>query len=223
MPSSGRNAIPTIDKKKVDQRKLVRQIQEEAREQLLPTLKDKMQQTTDLIVSTLNDKGKDNVSNIQIMSLIAKGSLLETALGNYMSYTNQELKEAFNCYLEMIYKINEIKPFPPTVESFANFIGVSSTVYNNWLVDPDRKDVMEFIHSYLTGVLATGSITGELKEISSIYLQKVMGKVEQSTPIVVEHKKMEDIDEIKKKIEFFKKDNVIDADWEEKNEEKNQK
>jgi hypothetical protein len=116
----------------------------------------------------------------------------------------------------MINKINEIKPFPPTVESFANFMGISRTTYNDWLVDSDRKDVMNFIHSYLLGVLATGSLTGEIKEISSIYQQKAMGKSEITQPIVVEHKKMTNIDEIQEKLASLKHENIIDADYNEK-------
>lgn len=205
-----------IHNKKVAQENLIKSIQNSSKNDLLPALKSKMEETTNLIVNLLNEKGEDRVNNIQIMSLISKGSLRETALGGNMEYTAQEIRAGFDLYLDMILKINEIKPFPPTIESFTNFMGVSRSEFSNWLVDIDRKSVAEYINSYLTGVLATGSLTGDLKEVSSIYIQKTMGKVEQTAPTIIEHKKVTDVNEIQEQIAMLKKDNVIDAEWEEK-------
>lgn len=205
-----------IHNKKVAQENLIKSIQNSSKNDLLPALKSKMEETTNLIVNLLNEKGEDRVNNIQIMSLISKGSLRETALGGNIEYTAQEIKAGFDLYLDMILKINEIKPFPPTIESFTNFMGVSRMEFSNWLVDIDRKSVAEYINSYLTGVLATGSLTGDLKEVSSIYIQKTMGKVEQTAPTIIEHKKVTDVNEIQEQIAMLKKDNVIDAEWEEK-------
>ena len=204
-----------LHNKKVAQENLIKAIQENSKNDLLPELKLKMEETTNLIVNILKEKGED-VNNIQIMSLISKGSLRETALGGNMEYTAQEIRAGFDLYLDMILKINEIKPFPPTIESFTNFMGVSRSEFSNWLVDIDRKSVAEYINSYLTGVLATGSLTGDLKEVSSIYIQKTMGKVEQTAPTIIEHKKVTDVNEIQEQIAMLKKDNVIDAEWEEK-------
>ena len=206
-----KNLIENNDKKEMEKQALINEIQEKSKSLLLPNLKEKVIDTTNKIVEILKNK---DISNIQIMSLIAKGSLLEDALGGRLSYTSQELKIGFDLYLDMINKINDIKPFPPTVESFANFMGISRETYNNYLVDPDRRDVMNFIHSYLLGVLATSTLTGELKEISGIYLQKAMGKVEQVQPIVVEHKKATDIDDINRRLEQLKP--IIDAEYNEK-------
>ena len=171
-----------------------------------------MEETTNYIVEVLSEKGS-HINNIQIMSMIAQGSLLEIANGGRITYSPQEIKVAFNLYLQMINKINEIKSFPPTIESFTSFIGISRTTYNNWLADPDRKDVMDYIHSYLLGVLATSTLTGEVKEISGIYLQKTMGKVEQVQPVIVEHKKTTDIDSITAQLKALKKDKIIEADY----------
>ena len=203
------------DKNEIEKQNLIKKIQEDSKEMLLPTLKTKMLETTDLIVKTLKDKGEENINNIQIMSYIARGSLLETMRGGTLLYTPQEIREGFNLYLDMIDKINQIKSFPPTVESFTAFMGISRVTYNNWLSDPDRKDVMDFIHSYLLGVLAVGGLTGETKEISSMFLQKTMGKVEQQTPIVVEHKKTTDIDAINAQLQALKGKKIIDAEYEE--------
>ena len=202
-----------LHEKKVAQEKLIKSIQKESKNNLIPELKLKMEETSNLIIGIL--KEKKDISNIQIMSLISKGSLRETALGGNMEYTPQEIRAGFDLYLDMIIKINEIKPFPPTVESFTNFMGVSRSQFTNWLVDVDKKSVAEYINSYLTGILATGSLTGDLKEVSSIYIQKTMGKVEQTAPTIIEHKKVTDVGEIQEQIAMLKKDRAIDADWEE--------
>lgn len=202
--------------KKMEQEKMINKIKEETKEQLLPTLKKKTSELTSYIVDLLDKKGEEKVNNIQIMSLIAQRSMLEIANVCNVSYTPQEIMIGFNLYLEMINKINEIKKFPPTVESFCLFMGISRTTYNNWLVDADKRTVMDYIHSYLLGVLATGGLMGEVREISAMYLQKTMGKVEAQQPIVVKHEKVTDVDDINRQLEALKKDNIIEASWEEK-------
>lgn len=203
-------------KKELAKQKLVEKIKEESKSMLLPNLKEKMQQTTNLIIDLLKEK---DINNIQIMSLIAKGSLLDTALAGGVSYTPQEIKIGFDLYLDMINKINEIKLFPPTIESFTAFMGISKVTYDSWLTDYERKDVMNYIHSYLLGVLATGGLTGEMREISSIFIQKHMGKTEQVQPVVVEHKKVPDIEEIQKKLASLRNEKIIEATYEDKEKE----
>lgn len=204
------------EKKIQEKEQLVNQIREKSKEKLLPTLKEKTTELTNYIIELLKNKGEEKVNNIQIMSLIAQRSMLEVANVGNITYTPQEIMLGFNLYLEMINKINEIKKFPPTVESFSIFMGISRSTYNNWLVDPDKREVMDYIHSYLLGVLATGGLMGEVREISAMYLQKTMGKVEAQQPIIVKHEKATDIDDINRQLEALKRDNVIDADWVEK-------
>lgn len=203
------------DKREIAKQELVKQIQEESKEKLLPTLKEKMNKTTDYIVALLNEKGEERVNNIQIMSLIAQRSMLEVANAGNITYSPQEIMTGFNLYLEMINRINNIKKFPPTVESFTAFMGISRTTYNNWLVDIEKKDVMDYIHSYLLGVLAVGGLTGEVKEISSMFLAKTMGKTEITNPIIVKHEKETNVDDIQKQIQALKREKVIEAEWEE--------
>ena len=207
--------IRNKDKKEMEKQKLIEQIKEETKDKLLPTLKEKTKEATKYIVDLLRDKGEDKVNNIQIMSIIAQRSLVDIVNAGNITFTPQEIMIGFNLYLEMINKINEIKKFPPTVESFAIFMGISRTTYNNWLVDPNKKDVMDYIHSYLLGMLATSALTGEVREISAMYQQKVMGKIEATAPIIVEHKKTEDVDEIQAQLKALKKDKIIEAEYEE--------
>jgi len=211
-----KNIRENKEKKLQEQEQLVTQIREESKEKLMPTLKEKTNELTNYIVELLKNKGEEKVNNIQIMSLIAQRSMLEVANVGNVTYTPQEIMLGFNLYLEMINKINEIKKFPPTVESFSIFMGISRTTYNNWLVDPDKREVMDYIHSYLLGVLATGGLMGEVREISAMYLQKTMGKVEAQQPIVVKHEKSTDVDDINRQLEALKRDNIIDAEWVEK-------
>lgn len=204
------------EKEMKNKQEIVKKIQEEYKDMLLPTLKEKTQEITDLLVDKLKRRG-DNVNSIEILSTIAKRSLVDIAKGNTVSYTPQEIMIAFNLYIQMIDKIQEYKKFPPTVESFCMFLGISRSTYNNWLVDVDKKDAMEYVHSYLLGVLASGGLTGEVREISAMYQQKVMGKIEAQQPIVIEHKKEVPIDDIQKQLQALKRDGtIIDADWEEK-------
>lgn len=201
-----------------EKQELVKKVQEETKDLLLPTLKEKSKELTNYIVELLNKKGEENVNNIQIMSLIAQRSMIEIANAGNITYTPQEIMIGFNLYLDMINKINEIKKYPPTVESFSIFMGISRSTYNNWLVDPNKKDVMDYIHSYLLGVLSTGGLTGEVKEISAMYQQKVMGKIEAQQPIVVKHEKVTDIDEIQRQLKDLKGKKIIDAEFEENKE-----
>lgn len=205
------------DNRELAKTKMVEKIQTEYKDMLLPTLKEKTKEITEMIVKKLEKRG-ENVNSVEILSTIAKRSLVDVATGNANSYTPQEIMIAFNLYIEMIDKIQQYKNFPPTVETFCLFLGISRSTYNNWLADPSRKDAMDYIHSYLLGVLANGGLIGEVKEISAMYQQKVMGKVEATTPIVIEHKKETNIDEINAQLEALKGKKIIDAEWEEKDE-----
>lgn len=207
--------VTNRDKKEIEKQMLVKKIQDETKDKLLPTLQEKTKEATDYIVELLQEKGENNVNNVQIMSIIAQRSMLDIVNCGNISYTPQEIMIGFNLYLDMINRINEIKKFPPTVESFAIFMGISRTTYNNWLVDPDKKNTMDFIHSYLLGVLSTGGLTGEVREISAMYQQKVMGKVEAQQPIMVKHEVTANVDDIQKQLQALKKDKIIEAEYEE--------
>ena len=55
-----------------------------------------------------------------------------------------------------------------------------------------------------------------MKEISSMFLQKTMGKVEQVTPIMVKHEVTTNIDDIRSQLSALKGQKIIDAEYDEK-------
>lgn len=205
------------EKKMQEKEQLIKQIQEETKKQLLPALQEKSKELSNKIIDLL--KAKDDLNNTQILSMIARKSISEIAMSTYqISYTPQEIMIGFDLFLEMVAKINNIKPFPPSPEAFALFMGVTYETYKAWLVDAEKKNVMDYINSYMLATLSSGGLTGELREISAMYQQKVLGKVEQQVPVIIEHKKTTDIDEINAQLSALKGKGVIEAEWEEKDE-----
>lgn len=204
------------EKEQQEKQELIKQIQEETKEQLLPILQEKSKELSNKIVDLLKDKG--DLNNTQILSMIARKSISEIAMSTYqISYTPQEIMIGFDLFLEMVAKINNIKPFPPSPEAFALFMGVTYETYKAWLVNAEKKNVMDYINSYMLAILSSGGLTGELRELSAMFQQKVLGKVEQQVPIIVEHKKETNIDEINAQLSVLKGDGIIvDAEWEEK-------
>lgn len=202
------------DKKKIEQQQLVKKIQEDAKNELMPALKNKMKEVAKYITERIEKNG-EFLNSSQIMSLIARRSMVEIASAGNISYTPQEVSVAFNYYLDMVDKINQVKKFPPTIESFCLFLGITVPTYNNWLADAEKKNVMDYIHSYLLGALNTSTLTKEVETIAGIYTTKTMGKIEQQAPMIIEHKKVTDVDSIQAQIQALKGNNVIEADFEE--------
>ena len=91
-----------LDKEKVNTRKMVEKIKDEAKGNFSLALKDKMENVTNYILDMFDKKGTEKVSNIQIMGAIAKNSLLNIAVGGGTSYSSQEILAGFNLYLEYI-------------------------------------------------------------------------------------------------------------------------
>lgn len=205
------------DKNEKEKIRLINEIQIKAHEDLMPNMKKKMLEVSKYIEEKISNN-KEELNSSQIMTLIAKRSLSEIASGTTVTYTPQEISVGFNYYLDMINKINDIKKFPPTIESFCVFMGITVATYNNWLVNAEKKEIMDYIHSYLMGAINTSTLNREVDTIAGIYTTKTMGKIEKQAPVVVEHKKSANFDDISKQLEALKKDNIIDAEWEEENE-----
>lgn len=203
------------DKKEMQKQELVKKVLDETKGQLLPTIQTKMVEVVDYVVSELKESENDLNVN-QVMSLLAKKSLSELAMSSsQISYTAQEIAIAFNIYLDMINKINKITKFPPTIHSFTTMLGVTAETFNNWLANPDKREIANYIRSYFIGTINTATLIKQVETIAGIYTTKTMGLIEQAQPIVIEHKKTTDIDEINAQLSALKGDGIIEATYEE--------
>ncbi len=205
------------DEKKIEQQKMIKKIQEETKNVLIPAIHKKMEQVAEVIREKVSKNEGLTVS--QILPLISKRSVEDIAAIQNKSYTPYELGEALNVYMEMIAKINQVCKFPPSKGSFCALLGISRKTYDNYMVDSEKIDIMGIIDDYITTSVLTSAQLGELREISSMFtLKSQHGFVEATTPLVIEHKKETNIDEINAQLEALKGKKIIDAEWEEKDE-----
>lgn len=202
------------DKQEMEKQKLAKKIQEETKELLLPTVRSKMNKVAEVIKEKVSDNNGLTVS--QILPLITKRSTEDIATIQNKSYTSYELGEALNIYMEMVAEINRVCKFPPSKGSFCALLGISRKTYDNYMCDPNKVDIMGIIDDYITTSVLTSAQLGELREISSMFtLKSQHGFVEASAPVVIEHKKEVPIDDIRKQLDALKRDNIIDAEFEE--------
>ena len=209
--------------KDLKKEKLVKKIKNETKEQLLPAIQTKMKDVVNYVVDILREE--KILSSNQIMSILARKSLNEMAMGMYqVSYTPTEIAIAFNIYLDMIDKINQITNFPPTIHSFTTLLGITPQTFYNWLSDPEKKEIASYIKAYFIGAINTATLTKQVETIAGIYTTKTMGLIEEQQPIVIEHKKETNIDKINAQLNALKKDGkIIDAEFEEKDFENSEK
>lgn len=202
------------EKKIQEQEQLVNQIREETKDLLLPNIRSKMETVAEVIKEKVSQNNGLTVS--QILPLITKRSVSDIATIQNKSYTSYELGEALNIYMDMVAKINTICKFPPSKGTFCALLGISRKTYDNYMVDPDKMDIMGIIDDYITTSVLTSAQLGELREISSMFtLKSQHGFVEASAPVVIEHKKETNIDDINRQLEALKRDNIIEAEFEE--------
>ncbi len=203
------------DKKIQEKEQLVNQIREETKDLLLPSIRNKMNEVAEVIKEKVSQNNGLTVS--QILPLITKRSTSDIAIIQNKSYTSYELGEALNIYMEMIAKINTICKYPPSKGSFCALLGISRKTYDNYMVDPEKMDIMGLIDDYITTSVLTSAQLGELREISSMFtLKSQHGFVEASAPVIIEHKKETNIEEIQNQLNALKKEGtIIDAEYEE--------
>lgn len=206
----------TKEKEEMAKQELAKKVQEETKDLLLPSIRNKMNEVAEVIREKVSNN--NGLTTSQILPLITKRSISDIATIQNKSYTSYELGEALNIYMEMIAKINTICKFPPSKGSFCALLGISRKTYDNYMVDPDKIDIMGIIDDYITTSVLTSAQLGELREISSMFtLKSQHGFVEASAPVVIEHKKEVPIDDIQKQLQALKRDGtIIDAEWEEK-------
>ncbi len=204
----------TKEKEEMAKQELVKKFQEETKDLLLPSIRNKMNEVAEVIKEKVSNNNGLTIS--QILPLITKRSTSDIATIQNKTYTSYELGEALNIYMEMIAKINTICKFPPSKGSFCALLGISRKTYDNYMVDPDKIDIMGIIDDYITTSVLTSAQLGELREISSMFtLKSQHGFVEASAPVVIEHKKDVPIDDIQKQLQALKRENIIEADYEE--------
>ena len=184
-------------------------------EEVLPMIRKKAEEVSLYLEKVLKEKDSEGLTATKILPLIAKRSLNELATTT-KSFTPQELAMAFNIYVEMIDKINNYTKFPPNKGTFCQMLGISRATYDNYLQDPEKVEIMRIIDDYISTTILTSAQIGELREISSMFtLKSSHGFVEATTPIIIEHKKNTNIDDIKNKIELMKS-KTIEAEYDEK-------
>lgn len=204
----------TVAKRKEQSGELAKKMQEETKEMLLPSIRNKMEEVANVIKEKVAHNNGLTVS--QILPLITKRSTSDIATIQNKSYTSYELGEALNIYMEMIAKINTICKFPPSKGSFCALLGISRKTYDNYMCDPNKIDIMGIIDDYITTSVLTSAQLGELREISSMFNLKTQhGFVEAQTPTVIEYKKTTNIDEINAQISALKDKKIIDAEYDE--------
>lgn len=200
---------------KIEEQELTNKIQQVAKDNLLPAIREKAEEVSQYLEKVLKEKDSDGLTATQILALITKRSTSDIAYLGNKGYTKQELAIAFNIYVDMIQEINKHCKFPPNKGSFCQMLGISRTTYDNYMEDPDKYEIMHIIDDYISTSLLTSAQLGELREISSIFtLKSGHGFVEQQAPTVIEYKKTESIDDIKSKLASIK-GNVKEAEWSE--------
>ena len=210
--------IENRDKKEMEKQELAKQIQQETKDLLLPTVNKKMEEVAKVIKEKVSNNNGLTIS--QILPLITKRSTEDIATIQNKSYTSYELGEALNIYVDMIAKINTVCKFPPSKGSFCALLGISRKTYDNYMCDPEKIDIMGIIDDYITTSVLTSAQLGELREISSMFtLKSQHGFVEAQAPMVIEYKKKADIDEINAQLSALKGNKIIEAEYEEEKDE----
>ncbi len=198
------------EERKAELAKVKKEIFEEEKKQLPEKLKEK----TEGILTLLEEKKK--ISYSQMYSLISKSM----SFANKNIYSNDELVIAFQEFQEMVNKINNTQQFVPTINVFCAYIGVSTSTYKSWLASNDelRREVVQMIDDYLADVALSLAQNKKLDALVTMYRTKSQhNMVEATSPIIIEHRKGADIDEISERVKMIKKGGiVIDADYKEK-------
>lgn len=202
-----------IHQQKVANQDIVRDIQKATKEMLLPAIKEKAEEVSKYIEETVKKDGTGfGLTSTQIFEVITKRSVSDIATVGNKSYTPQELAIALNIYIEMMAKINKEVKMPPSKSSFCLLLGIGTETYNNYMVDPERTNIMNIIDTYITGAQLTSAQTGELKEISTMFNLKAQhGFVEAQNPIVIQHETKVDVDDIRHQLNEMKRGRVTDA------------
>lgn len=203
------------DRRIVEHQDFVKDIQLATKETLIPMVREKAEAVSVELEKVLRHN-PNGLTSTQIFNLITNRSTAPIDIIMRKSYTPEELAFAFQIYKEMIAKINEKVPFPPNKTTFCQLLGISTVTYNNYKQDAEKMEIMQIIDDYIVGNILTSAQVGQLEKITSIFSAKAQhGLVEATNPVIIEHKKETNIDEIQKRMSSIKA-SVIEAEYEEK-------
>lgn len=197
-------------KKQLLKNEIKEKIFEKSKENLLPTIKEKVQKITDYLESINEIKG---LSTTQLTPLFASRSIDDMLTINHKTYTEEELAIAFEEYVKMVAKINQYTKFVPTKKNFCLFLGISSTTYDNYLVHPEKAEITRIIDDYLTDTMLTSAQNREVAELTTMFRAKSEhGMIEAQAPTIIKHEKQVDLEEINKQLKSLER-KVIEADY----------
>ena len=201
--------IELIEKKKIE-------IAKQESKKLPAILQEKTSELAELIAD-------DEVLQIPYQRIIALISSNHN-MSVKVSYTNDELNIAFNEFRLLLAKLSEKMPnMTPSIEMFCAYIGISTGTYKSWRNSSDemRREVMNRIDDYIVDTSLHLSTQKKTDNYTTVFRAKAQhGMVEQSAPIIVEHRTAPDRNEMLDKISGIKEKygigKVVDADFKEK-------
>lgn len=199
-----------VRKSKEELKAMKEEMFEEEKKNLPSILEDKTKQ----LVALLEDKDK-KFSYAEMYSLISR----QDHYAIRKIYTTDEILFAFQAFQGLVNRINEKVLFVPTINVFCGYLGVSTTTYKSWLAsgDEDRRELMQIIDDYLADVALSLAQNRKIDGLVTMYRTKSQHNiVEANAPLIIEHRKGADLDEITERLKMIKKGNVIDADYKDK-------
>ena len=207
--SKDKHDIELIEKKKIE-------IAKQESKKLPAILQEKTSELAELIAD-------DEVLQIPYQRIIALISSNHN-MSVKVSYTNDELNIAFNEFRLLLAKLSEKMPnMTPSIEMFCAYIGISTGTYKSWRNSSDemRREVMNRIDDYIVDTSLHLSVQKKTDNYTTVFRAKAQhGMVEQSAPIIVEHRTAPDRNEMLDKISGIREKygigKVVDADFKEK-------
>ena len=199
-----------VKKSKEELAELKEQMFEEEKRNLPSILEAK----TNALIEMLEDKSK-KFTYPEMYSLISR----QDHYAIRKVYTTDELLFAFQHFQGLVNRINEKVQFVPTINVFCGYLGVSTSTYKSWLSssDLDRRELMQIIDDYLADVALSLAQSRKLDGLVTMYRTKSQHNiVEANAPLIIEHRKGADLDEITERLKMIKKGNIVDAEYTEK-------
>lgn len=182
----------------------------EEEKKLLPQI---LSEKTEEVVNILSDS--KTMSYAKLYSIISRSDKFAIR----KIYSNDEILIAFREFQRVVNQINDKIQFVPTINIFCAYIGVSTSTYKSWLAsnDEERREVVQMIDDYLADVALSLAQNRKLDGLVTMYRTKSQhNMVEATAPIVIEHRKGADMEEISERLKMIKSGGlVIDAEYKE--------